>query len=257
MLLVNDSDPIVAASAVGWVNICNRALAGNPRDKSKCAIEYNSLLGATSIPITPAATLTGSGSWTCPAGITNVSAACYGGGAGGGNSFGGALNFVGGGGGGAGAYSRLLAIPVTPGNNYSYQGGTTGTATTDGGDAWFVSNTTVLAKGGTHGSDAVLVTPGAGGAGGQAASGIGDFLFNGGDGAAGALLAHGAGGGGAGMISDGGDATGGTAGTGGDFLGGAGGAAGPGNVNSGGGAGGSAALSTGELGAAGPVLLYY
>lgn len=47
--LEQDPDPDIAAEAAGWVNICNKALAGNPKDRSKAAVKYNELVDAGSI----------------------------------------------------------------------------------------------------------------------------------------------------------------------------------------------------------------
>lgn len=47
--LLNDPDITVAEQAAGWVNICNKALAGNPKDRSKVASRYNELVDAGTI----------------------------------------------------------------------------------------------------------------------------------------------------------------------------------------------------------------
>jgi Type VI secretion system/phage-baseplate injector OB domain len=108
----------------------------------------------------------GTGHWTCPAGVTSVSVQCWGGG-------GGALNYAGGytpggrGGGGGGEYAEELTLAVTPGNNYAYTvgaagtGGTTGSA---GGTTTFAGDSvTVTAHGGAGSGSAE--SPGNGGSG--------------------------------------------------------------------------------------------
>ena len=107
-------------------------------------------------------TFTTSTTWTAPTGVTSVTAEVWGGG-----------------GGGGGAYSKTAVIVVIPGNNYTVTVGGAGTgntgctASTAGGDSWFVDTSTVLAKGGSPGGCSTG-TPPSGGAGGAAASGVGD-----------------------------------------------------------------------------------
>lgn len=166
-------------------------------------------------------TFTSSTTWTCPAGVTSVQVECWAGGAGGGCvygavSFGNSANA-----GGGGAYSKLNTYSVTPGNNYTVTVGTGGAGGDaagavngqPGGDSWFSTSGTVLAKGGTGGQSNIgsthnFVTS----AGGAAASGIGDVKYSGGVGGYGCTLAapthltsgSGAAGGGAGSTGDGG-----------------------------------------------------
>jgi hypothetical protein len=148
-----------------------------------------------------------SGTFTVPTGITSVIVECWAGGAGGAPD--GALN--GGNGGGGGAYSRST-LTVVGGNSYTVTVGAGGASNAAGGDSWFSTNATILAKGGTIST------------GGQASAGIGDVKFNGGDGAAGAAAGvGGGGGGGAGDANNGGNASGQTGGTGGVADGGNGG----------------------------------
>jgi hypothetical protein len=118
-----------------------------------------------------------------PTGVTSVTAEVWGGGGGGGGQN---LSSDGGGGGGGGAYSKQV-VTVVPGNNYTVTVGTGGTgstgctASTAGGDSWFSSTATVLAKGGSPGACSTG-TPPAGGAGGATASGVGTTKFSGGQG---------------------------------------------------------------------------
>src|SRR5215471_16408989 len=118
----------------------------------------------------------GAFTWIAPVGVTSVQVECWGGGNDGAPGSGG--------GGGGGAYSQTTHLAVTPGASYTL---TVGHG--EGGDTWFGSATTVLAKAG-----AVGVQGGAGGAGGGAASGIGDIKFSGGAGGAGDTNGGGGGG---------------------------------------------------------------
>jgi len=123
-----------------------------------------------------------------------------GGGGGGAHS---GLNVNGGGGGGGGAYSKVTNATLTAGNSVTIAVGSGGSGDTAGGDTYFCNSTSncasiagtavvVGAKGGERGS----VNPGAGGSGGQAASGVGTTKYNGGNGNHGALFSEGGGGGG-------------------------------------------------------------
>ena len=141
-------------------------------------------------------TFTSSGTWTAPAGVTEVTVEVWG--AGGGSPACSGNGVVTGGGGG-GAYSRDT-LSVTPEANYSYVVGT-GSDGNTGGDTYWVSTSTVMAKGGQVGG----ASGGTGGAGGAAASGAGDVRYSGGSGASG-------GGGGAGSTGNGQNASGTTGG---------------------------------------------
>lgn len=114
-------------------------------------------------------------------------------------------------GGGGGAYSIKEVTGLTPGADIDYLVGAGGPVGVNGGDTWFVSALTVLAKGGTVGS--AYNSPGVGG---PAASGVGDVRRSGGNGGAGQT--HGtqnrAGGGGGSSAGTEADGTNGTAGSG-------------------------------------------
>ena len=143
-------------------------------------------------------TTSGSGTWTCPAGVGSVQVECCGGGGAGGSAIrtgtgGGSIQY--GGGGAGGAYARKNSFPVASGTAYSINVGAGGLAATGtltsgssvpGGDSWFNSSSTVLTKGGAGGACASGSTSatafGAGGAGTAAAS-IGDVINAGGSGA--------------------------------------------------------------------------
>lgn len=206
-------------------------------------------------------TFTSTDTWIAPAGVTSVQAECWGGGGWSGNVA------AGEGGGGGGGYSKANAVVVTPGNSYTVTVGVGGSNGVAAGDSWFSTSGTVLAKGGATASGRN------GGAGGVAASGIGDTKFSGGSGATSVGLAPASGGGGgggsAGTAIDGNDGSGNvttTGGAGGVAVtdGGVGGDGGDNTLNghspasgAGGGAGGSGGgnAGTGGSGAAGQVIL--
>lgn len=130
-------------------------------------------------------TITASGTWTAPTGVTSVTVEAWGAGGGGGGQNQGS---DGGGGGGGGAYSSAV-VTVVPGNNYTVtigaggagQTGGVGTCGTAGGASWFGSVATVLAAGGAPGCGSTG-TPPPGGAGGAAAASVGTTRFDGGNG---------------------------------------------------------------------------
>jgi len=124
--------------------------------------------------------------WLSPCGVTSVVVECWGGGgAGGGNS----TTADGGGGGGGGAYSKST-LAVTAGTTYNVSVGTGGTgvvsaAGNPGGDTWFNTSGTILAKGGTGGNPPVAGAGGTAGTGGAAGSGVGTTKYSGANGGAG------------------------------------------------------------------------
>lgn len=140
-------------------------------------------LSVLTLALAGTATFTNSGTWTAPAGVTSVTVDAWGGGgAGGGQN----QNSDGGGGGGGGAYSRSASVAVIPGNTYTVTVGAGGVAVVSGtggagGDSFFISTSTVLAKGGAGGAPSTG-TPPPGGLGGAAASGVGTTKFSGGNG---------------------------------------------------------------------------
>ncbi|MBP7167831.1 MAG: HYR domain-containing protein, partial [Bacteroidia bacterium] len=204
-------------------------------------------------------TFSSSGTWQAPAGVTTLKVECWGGGGkGGATSF--SSNETGGGGGGA--YARLNAFGLAPGTTYTVTVGSGSTSTAAGGDSWFNTNSTVLAKGGS-----TVANNGTGGAnGGSATSSIGDVKFAGGNGANGSNNNYGGGGGSSagtgaaganGATSNGGNApTGG--GDGGDGRTGSNGNGFAGSIPGGGGGGvrsGTFGSQTGGAGANGRVIL--
>lgn len=217
------------------------------KDKAFIASAYNSEFPD------PTVSFTSTDAWTAPMDVTEVAVECWGAGGGGGTSL---ITVSGGGGGGGGAYARSEVVSVTPGTTYTVTVGTSA-GSSDGGDSWFMSTGTTLAKGGLQGSHGLFLTPGAGGLGGDAASCVGDTVRSGGAGSAGAALAAGAGGGSAGEDVDGNAASGTTPGAAPLFGGAAGSATGVGDSPGGGGAAGAILVGTSQAGGSGLVNLYY
>ena len=142
-------------------------------------------------------TFTASGSFTVPAGITSVTVECWGGGGRGGSRTSGSNGY---GGGGGGAYAKKNTITVTSGSSYTVTVGTgSTTATSPGGDSWFLNNTTVLAKGGASVAD----NSATGATGGAIATSIGDVKYAGGNGSNSTTTYGGAGGSSAGTGANG------------------------------------------------------
>lgn len=130
----------------------------------------------------------GTYTWICPPGVTSVTVECWGGGGRGGERTTG--NNVALAGGGGGAYSRSV-ISVTPGASYTINVAAGSSSTSAGGDSWFGSSSTVMAKGG----NSVANNSNTPGIGGLASASIGTFRYNGGNGATGTGGSFGGGGG--------------------------------------------------------------
>ena len=113
--------------------------------------------------------------FTIPAGVTSITVEVWGAGGRGGGKVKDNGEAAGGGG---GAYSRSV-ITVTPGQIINYYVGFGGTTESPGEDSWFLSNTSVMAKGGNSVADNSTI----GVAGGDGGSGFGDFKLSGGKGA--------------------------------------------------------------------------
>lgn len=109
--------------------------------------------------------LTGSGNWTVPSDFSSGTVEVIG--AGGAGS--GTTNI----GGGGGAYSKKNLALFAPGVSVPYSAGVGVVSGADGADTWFSSTSYLLAKGGKGGDNT--------GQGGQAAGGVGDVKYSGGD----------------------------------------------------------------------------
>ena len=145
-------------------------------------------------------TTAGTFSWTCPEGVTSVSAICIGGGGGGGNSF-----YPGGGGGGLGWKNN---ISVTPGQSYTVVVGAGGSARSQtysspgagfpGSASYFINTSTVRGGGGSSGSGGTYTGDGGGngGAGGSSGGGGGAGGYSGNGGGQGSAGSGGGAGGG-------------------------------------------------------------
>jgi len=176
-------------------------------------------------PVETTETFTSSGTWTCPTGVSNITAEVWG--AGGSGGTGGAFNTTQGGGGGAGGNYIKATYTVTPGNSYSYTVGSGGSSGSDGGyTQWnFDDSKSIHAGGGWAGED-YSAGASAGGVGYSSwSAGLTDLIVNnGGVGANGASSFSGGGGGAAGPDGNGfsasgiygGDGNGAIAGDGGD-----------------------------------------
>ncbi len=132
---------------------------------------------------------TTSGSFTVPAGVTSITVETWGAG-GKGSTL--STNMAGGGGGG-GAYAKKV-IATSPGTVFTVNVGTGATTTAAGGDSWFGSTATVLAKGGNSAADNSS-TGANGGVGAPTSIGDVGFVFAGGKGANGVAGSYGGGGG--------------------------------------------------------------
>src|SRR5690554_5218045 len=209
---------------------------------------YDSLFSQTT-------TFSSSGTYTIPAGATQIKVEAWGGGGRGGSQ-------ATGGGGGGGAYASRI-INVTPLATYTVTVGTGSNNNNPGGDSWFspnnnVANALVLAKGG----NSVPNNSATGANGGNYTDCIGDIRNNGGRGAN-VTNSNGGGGGasagstgiGPSAINDfGAIATTGADGTGGNGRAGSGGAGLAGTVPGGGG-GGARGNNTGGNGANGRIII--
>ncbi len=208
-------------------------------------------------------TFTTSGTFTPPPGVTSIKVECWGGGGAGGGATG---NTSAGGGGGGGSYVRNNAITVVPGTSYTVTVGTGGvgaaTAGPAGGDSWFGTTSTILAKGGAGGALASSNNSTASGAAALTTGNVGSTspysYYGGGGGTGGASGASGGGGGGsAGTGGNGNPASGANAalavtGGGAGVAGSTASADGANNTNlGGGGAGGRAGSNTDRLGGSG------
>jgi trimeric autotransporter adhesin len=131
----------------------------------------------------------GTYSFIVPPGVFQLTVEAYGAGGRGASSMQSAGINAGGGGGGGAFASKI--VNVIPGASYTVRVGAGATTTSPGGDSWFGTTGTVLAKGGSSCNNNSIQ----GALGGQAQSCIGDIAFNGGNGANGNLMNYSGGGG--------------------------------------------------------------
>lgn len=218
-------------------------------------------------------TYNSSTTWTCPANVTAVQVECWGAGGAGGSGLKPVSGNAFGGGGAGGAYARKSMVTVVPGSSYTITIGAGGVsalspslASVPGGDTWFGSATSCLAKGGAGGKSVISSGSGivgSGGAGSSAGS-VGDVVYAGGSGLVGQgspINTGGGGGGSAGTTGAGTNATsyqgatavigGGAGGNGKDSSGNGDGSPGSSPGGGGGGARGSSVGSQGKGGAGG------
>lgn len=162
-------------------------------------------------------TISASGPFIVPAGVTSITVKCWGAGGGGSTVTNSSRR---GGGGGGGAYASST-ISVIPGSVYPVVVGTGGPGNLAGGASSF--NTTSVVAAGGNGANANSTT---GGGGGTVIASTGTIKYAGGNGANGDVTSNfsGGGGGGAGSTGAGGNAIGSTAGAGATLWGGSGGA---------------------------------
>lgn len=177
------------------------ALSGSATSNDSAVSNFisgNQLMAITNLRITGSTigstfteeliTTAGAGTWTKPAGVTQVIVECWGGGGAGGGA---TSNPAAGGGGGGGQYSRKYITYTSPSVGISYSVGAGGVGTTgtivNGGDTTWQTNV-VIAKGGTGGTpDGVDAGGVPGGVGNQAGS-VGDVIYFGTDGEAGTVI---------------------------------------------------------------------
>jgi hypothetical protein len=183
-----------------------------------CLILCLTLVSQTALAQPGSQEFSGNGTFTVPAGVTNITVEVWGAGGGGGGRSG--SNNTTARGGGGGAYARSV-LQVSPGDSFAIeigQGGTGGVGTNNGqagGASSFGAEPLVSAAGGAAGTSS---TSGAGGAGGAIAASIGQVVYRGGN-------ANSGGGGAAGTSGNGGDTAGSTGGIGTNVDGGDGGSA--------------------------------
>ena len=120
-------------------------------------------------------TITTTGDWEIPAGVSSIQVEAWAGGAGG--AIQGANSKRGGGGGGGGAYAKTNSISVTPLGTYTFTvGASVGEATNGNPSSMTGDAGSVVAAGGTTANTST------GGAGGTVAASTGDVAFAGGAG---------------------------------------------------------------------------
>jgi hypothetical protein len=188
-------------------SIITASQAGNSSYNAATSVTQN-----LAVAVVNQTTITSSGTWTCPAGVTSIQVEAWGGGGSGGTATSGGI----GGGGAGGSYVINNNVTVVPGSSYLITVGSGGTASasasttgTAAGSTTFPSTIPVIALGGVLGSNASgSGTLGSGGTNGTNPTngGSGGTVTLGSVGIAGSAGAGGAGGaganGGAGGASD-------------------------------------------------------
>ena len=155
--------------------------------------------------------MSGTGTYTIPAGVTTMSVQCWGGGGGGGGARETGSGTARGGGGAGGAYASVTSLAVSAGEIYDFSVGAVGTAGngngngSNGGDSYFVLSGVdkVRAKGGTFGFG-TLNGNGNGGTAALVSASVGTLKNAGGNGATATNSGSGGGGGAAGVAGTGG-----------------------------------------------------
>lgn len=189
--------------------------------KLLCLLALVTMFGVSGVKAQSPQTFSTTGTWTCPAGVTSVQVECWGAGGAGGSAVGTSTNSrrAAAGGGAGGAYV-ISTISVVPNTIYTVTVGTGGVSSTSngvsvaGGDSWFSTNTTIIAKGGAGANSLVCTSSSdltsSGGVGTTTGS-IGTTVYRGGDGASGTSPSStgfsGGGGSSAGTSSNGNSAT--------------------------------------------------
>ena len=145
------------------------------RDNNFFRIIYLFLISQVSLAQSVTQNFTVNTTVTVPIGVTSLKVECWGGG-GKGSTMSNIINIGGGGGGGAYVSSQLC---VKPGETYSVVVGAGGSgATPNGGDTYFGSVSTVMAKGGNGLVDNTFTA----GSGGLASASVGQIKYSGGNG---------------------------------------------------------------------------
>jgi hypothetical protein len=190
----------------GGSSIITASQAGNSSYNAATSVTQN-----LAVPAINQTTITTSGTWTCPEGVTSIQVEAWGGGGSGGTATTGGI----GGGGAGGAYVINNNVAVVPNSSYTITIGSGGiastTASTTGttaGSTTFPSTTPVIALGGVLGSNALGsgtlgsggsngTNPTNGGSGGTVSLGSAGTAGSAGSGGAGGAGANGGGAGGA------------------------------------------------------------
>ena len=134
-------------------SIITASQAGNSSYNAATSVTQN-----LAVAVVNQTTITTSGTWTCPAGVTSIQVEAWGGGGSGGSTSTGGV----GGGGAGGSYVINNNVSVVPGSSYGITVGAGGVANsngsangTTGGNSQFSSIVPVIANGGVIGANAI------------------------------------------------------------------------------------------------------